>query len=205
MEDFMKKIVALLSIFTIFIIFSLITLNKTKEKFLPESIMNIYIKAADEVSQNKLQVNWKYIAALDIVKNEEDFSRVNIKNAKMLGENFLEISKNRKFKNTNYRLLKLDEVMNKKSFSETEKKKVYNYLNKLDDVYPIKPDKYKAQFIEELIPSSKQLYNQYGILPSIVIEQAILESDWERSELSKKEKEIIYSVLKPPLLGKVRF
>ena len=156
----MKKIVALLSIFTIFIIFSLITLNKTKEKFLPESIMNIYIKAADEVSQNKLQVNWKYIAALDIVKNEEDFSRVNIKNAKMLGENFLEISKNRKFKNTNYRLLKLDEVMNKKSFSETEKKKVYNYLNKLDDVYPIKPDKYKAQFIEELIPSSKQLYNQ---------------------------------------------
>ncbi len=84
----MKKIVALLSIFTIFIIFSLITLNKTKEKFLPESIMNIYIKAADEVSQNKLQVNWKYIAALDIVKNEEDFSRVNIKNAKMLGENF---------------------------------------------------------------------------------------------------------------------
>ncbi|MCR1933123.1 hypothetical protein ACQX0N_06670 [Clostridium tepidum] len=201
----MKKIVALLSIFTIFIIFSLITLNKTKEKFLPESIMNIYIKAADEVSQNKLQVNWKYIAALDIVKNEEDFSRVNIKNAKMLGENFLEISKNRKFKNTNYRLLKLDEVMNKKSFSETEKKKVYNYLNKLDDVYPIKPDKYKAQFIEELIPSSKQLYNQYGILPSIVIEQAILESDWERSELSKKEKEIIYSVLKPPLLGKVRF
>ncbi len=95
--------------------------------------------------------------------------------------------------------------MNKKSFSETEKKKVYNYLNKLDDVYPIKPDKYKAQFIEELIPSSKQLYNQYGILPSIVIEQAILESDWERSELSKKEKEIIYSVLKPPLLGKVRF
>ncbi|MGO5067376.1 glucosaminidase domain-containing protein [Clostridium sp. LCP25S3_F8] len=200
---FLKVIISSLLVFTIFIIFSLVTLNKTKEGFLPENAMNIYIKAADEVSENKLQVNWKYIAALDAVKNEGDFSKVNIESAKVLGKSFLEISENRKFKNTNYRLLTLDEVINRKSFSEDEKKNAYKYLDKLDDVYPITPDKYKTQFIEKLIPTSKQLYDEYGILPSIAIGQAILESDWGRSELSKKGNNLFGIKATPSWQGKV--
>jgi len=62
---FLKLIILVLLVFTIFIIFNSLILNKTKERFLPENAMNIYIRAADEVSENKLQVNWKYIAALD--------------------------------------------------------------------------------------------------------------------------------------------
>ncbi|MCS4464777.1 glucosaminidase domain-containing protein [Clostridium botulinum] len=54
-----------------------------------------------------------------------------------------------------------------------------------------------------MIPISKELYDEYGILPSVTIGQAILESDWGRSELSKKE--IIYLELRLLLLGKVRF
>lgn len=42
----------------------------------------------------------------------------------------------------------------------------------------------QTEFIERLVPYSQQLQQEYGILPSIIIGQAILESDWGRSELS---------------------
>lgn len=44
----------------------------------------------------------------------------------------------------------------------------------------------EQQFIEMLVPYSKQMNMQYGVLPSINIAQAILESDWGSSELSKQ-------------------
>ncbi|HID0855338.1 TPA: glycoside hydrolase family 73 protein, partial [Clostridium botulinum] len=152
---------------------------------------------------NKLQVNWKYIAALDGVKNKEDFSKANIEDSKVLGKKILEISKSTKFKNTNYRLLTLDEVISKMSFTEEEKKNVHKYLDKLNNIYPITPDEYKRQFIDELIPISKELYDEYGILPSITIGQAILESDWGRSELSKKGNNLFGIKATPSWQGKV--
>ncbi|MBY6786266.1 glycoside hydrolase family 73 protein [Clostridium botulinum] len=199
----LKLMILVLLAFTIFIIFNSLILNKTKERFLPENAMNIYIKAADEVSENKLQVNWKYIAALDGVKNKEDFSKANIEDSKVLGKKFLEISKSTKFKNTNYRLLTLDEVISKMSFTEEEKKNVHKYLDKLNNIYPITPDEYKRQFIDELIPISKELYDEYGILPSVTIGQAILESDWGRSELSKKGNNLFGIKATPSWQGKV--
>lgn len=122
----LKLMILVLLAFTIFIMFNSLILNKKNERFLPENAMNIYIKAADEVSENKLQVNWKYIAALDGVKNKEDFSKANIEDSKVLGKKFLEISKSTKFKNTNYRLLTLDEVISKMSFTEEEKRMYIN-------------------------------------------------------------------------------
>lgn len=199
----LKLMILVLLAFTIFIMFNSLILNKTKERFLPENAMNIYIKAADEVSENKLQVNWKYMAALDGVKNKEDFSKANIEDSKVLGKKFLEISKSTKFKNTNYRLLTLDEVISKMSFTEEEKKNVHKYLEKLNNIYPITPDEYKRQFINELIPISKELYDEYGILPSVTIGQAILESDWGRSELSKKGNNLFGIKATPSWQGKV--
>ncbi|BAQ13633.1 mannosyl-glycoprotein endo-beta-N-acetylglucosamidase [Clostridium botulinum] len=199
----LKLMILVLLAFTIFIMFNSLILNKKNERFLPENAMNIYIKAADEVSENKLQVNWKYIAALDGVKNKEDFSKANIEDSKVLGKKFLEISKSTKFKNTNYRLLTLDEVISKMSFTEEEKKNVHKYLDKLNNIYPITPDEYKRQFIDELIPISKELYDEYGILPSVTIGQAILESDWGRSELSKKGNNLFGIKATPSWQGKV--
>ncbi len=60
--------------------------------------MNIYIKAADEVSENNYRLIGNNIAALDGVKNKEDFSKANIEDSKVLGKKFLEISKSTKFK-----------------------------------------------------------------------------------------------------------
>lgn len=42
------------------------------------------------------------------------------------------------------------------------------------------------EFINRLVPVSKELHQAHGILPSIIIGQAILESDWGSSELSAK-------------------
>lgn len=42
------------------------------------------------------------------------------------------------------------------------------------------------EFVQELLPVAKQIQEQYGLLPSISIGQAILESDWGTSELSAK-------------------
>lgn len=43
---------------------------------------------------------------------------------------------------------------------------------------------YQAEFINTLAPTARQLGNQYGLFPSIMIAQAILESDWGRSGLA---------------------
>lgn len=42
------------------------------------------------------------------------------------------------------------------------------------------------EFINQLVPVAKELHESYGILPSIILGQAILESDWGKSELSAK-------------------
>lgn len=44
----------------------------------------------------------------------------------------------------------------------------------------------KEAFIERLVPHAQTLQRGYGVLPSIIIGQAILESNWGQSELSSK-------------------
>lgn len=44
----------------------------------------------------------------------------------------------------------------------------------------------KEDFIHRLFPKAKQLQQQYGILPSIILAQAILESDFGKSRLAKE-------------------
>lgn len=42
------------------------------------------------------------------------------------------------------------------------------------------------QFIDQLAPHAKELQNGYGILPSIILGQAILESNWGKSTLASE-------------------
>lgn len=42
----------------------------------------------------------------------------------------------------------------------------------------------QQEFIEKVAMPSQDIYEKYGVLPSITIAQAILESDWGRSDLS---------------------
>ncbi|MGX7148533.1 glycoside hydrolase family 73 protein [Enterococcus ureasiticus] len=44
----------------------------------------------------------------------------------------------------------------------------------------------KEQFIDRISPHAKELQASYGVLPSIIIGQAILESNWGQSTLASK-------------------
>lgn len=45
---------------------------------------------------------------------------------------------------------------------------------------------YHAEFVEKLVPQAQNLQNEYGVLPSIILGQAILESDWGNSRLASE-------------------
>jgi hypothetical protein len=63
-------------------------------------------------------------------------------------------------------------------------------LSLIGDFSPIIPGVQKndvseaATFIESIAPAAQQMQKQYGVLASISIAQAILESEWGNSELS---------------------
>ena len=71
---------------------------------------------------------------------------------------------------------------------------LYNMTKELEESivrtqeYEISEDKIK--FIEEVKDGAKYNYDKYGILPSITVAQAILESGWGKSKLSKDSNNI---------------
>ncbi|MBC2396989.1 glucosaminidase domain-containing protein [Clostridium tetanomorphum] len=183
----LKKLLFKIVFFTIFImlIFRISDIFHSPKDVFPISSMKIYIKASDEVSKNTLQVNWKYVAAIDAIRINKDFSKSNMEESKKIANDFIEINNStKKFKNSKYQLLSLEEVMNNLSYDDKEKDKVYKFLEFLNDKYLVNVDENKKNFINELTPSAINIYNNYGILPSITIGQAILESNWGKSDLS---------------------
>ena len=58
---------------------------------------------------------------------------------------------------------------------------IFNHENKLSSEEIMKRD-----FIKRLVPVVQDVYEDYGVLPSISLSQAILESDWGRSTLAQK-------------------
>lgn len=150
----------------------------------------LYVQAADNASKGKLQVNWQYLAVIDGVRYENDFSKATNESVNELANMFLKKnSTNSKVKNSKYSLVDLDVVLNNLSFDKKQKERVYNYIADLKYVGITKQNlnnASKQQFIKELYPEAVKIYNQYGILPSITIAQAILETGWGKSDLSTK-------------------
>lgn len=150
----------------------------------------LYIQAADNASKEKLQTNWKYMAAIDAVRYKNDFSKVTSSSVNELAAIFLEKnSTSNKVKNSQYKLVDLDVVLDKLSFDKKQKERVYNYVDDLKYTGSLKNnlnDTSKQQFIKDLYPEAVDIYDKYGVLPSVTISQAILESGWGKSELSTK-------------------
>lgn len=154
----------------------------------------LYIKTVDNISKGKLQVNWQYIAAIDGVRYENDFSKANDKSISELANMFLEKnSTSNKIKNNDYKLVNLEVVLDKLYFDKNQKEKVHNYIDNLKYIGSEKnnlKNTYKQQFIKELYPQAVEIYDKYGILPSVTISQAILESGWGKSDLSIRAKNL---------------
>ncbi|HEX9025148.1 MAG TPA: glucosaminidase domain-containing protein [Clostridium sp.] len=154
----------------------------------------VYIQAADNVSKGKFQINWQYMVAVDGVRYKNDFSKVTTESANKLATMFLEKnSTSTKLKDNPYKLVDLEVVLDKLSFDEKQKEKVNDYIENLKYTESQKnslSDTSKQQFIQELYTEADEIYDKYGVLPSVTISQAILESGWGKSELSTKAKNL---------------
>ena len=150
----------------------------------------LYIEAADKASSGKLQVNWRYMAAIDGVRYKNDFSKANDENVNALANMFLDKnSTSIKLKNSDYKFVDLEDVLNKFSFDKNQREKVYNYIDNLKYTGTQKNnlnDGSKQEFIKGIYQQAANIYDKYGVLPSLTISQAILESGWGKSELSVK-------------------
>jgi len=164
--------------------------SKDKDINLEQLNTKLYIQAADNASNGKLQVNWQYMAAIDGVRYKNDFSKATDESVNTLANMFLEKnSTSTKLKSNDYKLIDLEKVINKFSFDKNQKEKVYHYIENLKYTGTQKnnlDNSSKQEFIKGLYPQASQIYDKYGILPSITISQAILESGWGKSELSTK-------------------
>lgn len=193
MINLKKKItITIVLLFSLFILLGVFIHLTSKNKHINLSGLNtkFYIQAADNASKGKLQVNWKYLAAIDGVRYKNDFSKATNSNTNELAAMFLEKnSTSNKVRNSNYRLVDLDVVLEKLSFDKKQKERVYTYIEDLKYTGTLKNNLKNVstqQFIQELYPEAAEIYNKYGVLPSVTIAQAILESGWGKSELSTK-------------------
>ena len=142
-----------------------------------------YITLVDEVSENKVQVNWKYVVSIIEVENKNKIKNISDDNIKNTANLFIEKSDN------GYKLNSLDNVLNKLNFTDKEKERVNDYIDQLKYFglthYRLKEDSKYTKFIEEIKDEAIKNYKEYKILPSITIAQAILESSWGESDLAQ--------------------
>lgn len=192
-KSFWKKIKNIIALcFALFIGLKVYIAYTEKDKNINLEQLNSerYIQGADKSSSGKLQVNWKYMAAIDGVRYKNDFSKVTDESLTELANMFLEEnSTSTKIKNNKYKLVDLEEVLNKFSFDKNQKEKVYNYIENLKYTGTQKnnlKNSSKQEFINGIYPQAAEIYDKYGVLPSVTISQAILESGWGKSDLSKQ-------------------
>lgn len=142
-----------------------------------------YIILVDEVSENKVQVNWKYVVSIIAVENKNKIKNISDDKIKNTANLFIEKSDN------GYKLSSLDNVLNKLNFTDKEKERVNDYIDQLKyfglTPYRLKEDSKYTKFIEEIKDEAIKNYKEYKILPSITIAQAILESSWGESDLAQ--------------------
>ena len=142
-----------------------------------------YITLVDEVSENKVQVNWKYVVSIISVENKNKIKNISDDKIKNTANLFIEKSDN------GYKLNSLDNVLNKLNFTDKEKERVNDYIDQLKyfglTPYRLKEDSKYTKFIEEIKDEAIKNYKEYKILTSITIAQAILESSWGESDLAQ--------------------
>ena len=156
--------------------------SKRIMKLSDESI-TYYINETDKVCEDKLQLNWKEIAAIDLAFNDGEENLSNGDEVNKIAEMFFKFDKD----NNVLEMKTFKEVINEVGLSNKEKEKAYKYLERIEDNYlnrKLVNDKNKYRFISKIGVEAKTNYKEYGILPSITIAQAILESGWGESTLA---------------------
>lgn len=153
-----------------------------------KKIIKEYIELVDEESKDKVQLNWKEIYSIAGAVNSNAFENIDKKDAKKIADSFF-IEKNLNGKKV-IGIKSMDEVIKEMNLEEKIASKAkLNY--KKFQIVGLAPDNLSKDsqnklFIEEIKDEAKNTYKNYGVLPSIVIAQAALETGWGKSDLSLK-------------------
>jgi flagellum-specific peptidoglycan hydrolase FlgJ len=148
-----------------------------------EEIQN-YINVTDELSKASYQLNWQEVAAINSAINNGSFE-INNDNMKNIGNAL--IKKDSEGNAVGINTFK-SAINNLGLNSEQEDLAIKN-LDALRNNYineNLSSDNNKLEFIESVSEVAYDNYKNYGILPSITISQAILESGWGGSTLSSE-------------------
>lgn len=187
-NKFRKLVLSLIFIITlittVIIATSKLINNSSNNIILSKEEIQNYIDVSDELSKVGYQFNWQEVAALNYVINNESFEINNdnidrIRNAllnedseeNILGINSFKSAINNLGLNSDQEELAIENLKALRN----------NYINE-----SLSNDNNKIEFIESVSEVAYENYETYGILPSITISQAILESGWGESTLSSE-------------------
>lgn len=173
-----RRVLAFILLVTFYIGLKYILTNK--KEFISSESINNYIEYVDSFSGWRKQLNWKEVAAIDGIKNI-DFNNINKKKIEEICKWFYDEDNNIK---------DFEKVIEGQNFTDKERKKAEKNLKNLSEVSLRNirgdSDKEKDKLIENMKSISIDNYKKSGVLPSVTISQAILESNWGKSELSAK-------------------
>ncbi|WP_250675988.1 glycoside hydrolase family 73 protein [Paraclostridium ghonii] len=177
-----KRFIAIIAIL-ITLIYIMISYYSLKNINKEDIDVSKFISVVDEVSENKAQINWKYVAAIIGVIEKNDLKYIQSKEIEEVSKLFLSVE------NKSNSLNSIDEVFSKLKFTKLEKKRAHSYINQLKNFGETpqrlnKNSKY-VEFIDSIKDDAIKNYKEYKVLPSITIAQAILESGWGESRLAK--------------------
>lgn len=157
--------------------------NFIVEKHMSEDEIKYYINLSDKISEGKSQANWQEIA---VVLQTLGYENVDIEDAESINkltDIFFEQSISGEFL-----VLSFDEILKKIKINQNDEKHAKKQLEKIKNnalFNGLYSNENMISFINSLEDAAISNYEDYGILPSITMAQAILESGWGKSELAK--------------------
>lgn len=157
--------------------------NFIVEKHMSEDEIKYYINLSDKISEGKSQANWQEVAVVLQTLGYENIDIEDAESINKLTDIFFEQSISGEFL-----VLSFDEILKKIKINQNDEKHAKKQLEKIKNnalFNGLYSNENMISFINSLEDAAISNYEDYGILPSITMAQAILESGWGKSELAK--------------------
>lgn len=176
-------VILFISVFllTFSIVINMFNIDILKKEIFTAEQMEDYINIADSVSYGRAQVNWQEVMAIAMVLYDGNSTLIQDDDLTMIAERFLEKV------DALYKIKNFQSVLEDLGLEEEQIAEANEYLEKIKycSLYEgLYYDYDKIEFIESIEQQAYINYKKYGILPSITIGQAILESGWGKSQLA---------------------
>lgn len=141
------------------------------------------IEETDRVSLKKGQVNWQEVITILIMNYGENLEQVPKGQVTKLAN---ELNEAKTLFNSEEKKSPKD-AMKKLGYVEFNQNKYDEIINRFYNIGyygQFETTDHRLKFINELSEAAKKIYKERGILPSVIIAQAILESGWGNSKLT---------------------